>query len=150
MSNDIRELVIFLGIIALLMVLVLILWAHVRINHLDTFTDGLDAYDSHLAGRIKDLEQHNKPEYNMKPQKTPIKILDTPYTYEGMIKFDSLPPQQAIVRAWTELGNHPEWGKKCKDNVRRQMPVLAHNLDRLCAEYSHGAINPNAERYYFE
>lgn len=51
--------------------------------------------------------------------------MSTPTPPEGLTRYDDLPPSEAVVLAWTEL---PEVGR---DNLRRDMPVLARALDRL-------------------
>lgn len=54
----------------------------------------------------------------------------TPSTPSGRSAYDHLPPLEAIIRAWTETGPHPDWHRRAQDEVRRAMPVLAHALDR--------------------
>lgn len=43
-------------------------------------------------------------------------------------------PAEAVRKAWTDPGSHPEWHRRMTVEVRRSMPVLAAALDRLAAE----------------
>ena len=55
----------------------------------------------------------------------------TPTTARGRTALDSLPPEEALARAWSEPGNNPRWHRLCQQVVRDCMPVLARALDRL-------------------
>ena len=58
----------------------------------------------------------------------------TPVTPEGLARFDDLTPVQAVVKAWTVPGSHPDWHNHMKAMLSNQMPVLARALDRLAKE----------------
>lgn len=58
----------------------------------------------------------------------------TPVTDNGLRKYDHLPPEEALVRAWTTPGSHPRWNEARKQEVRDGMPLLARALDRLVNE----------------
>lgn len=55
----------------------------------------------------------------------------TPTTPAGLHQYDSLPAVQAVVKAWTVPGGHPDWHDAMREHVRLEMPVLARALDRL-------------------
>jgi len=57
--------------------------------------------------------------------------LYTPVTWRGLRKFDHMLPIHAVVQAWTNPGNNPEYHKQAQEMVRRSMPLLARALDRL-------------------
>ena len=59
----------------------------------------------------------------------------TPVTYNGMRKYDHLPPEIAIYKAWTTPGNEPRWNRRRKQDVYDGMPLLARALDRLAEEF---------------
>lgn len=58
----------------------------------------------------------------------------TPTTHEALTRYDRLPPAQAVLLAWTNPGPHPDWHTKMQERLRLEMPLLAHNLDRLAQE----------------
>ena len=58
----------------------------------------------------------------------------TPTTPEGLRRYDHLPALNAVVAAWTEPGQRPEWHEKMRERVRLEMPLLARALDRAAAE----------------
>jgi len=58
----------------------------------------------------------------------------TPTTARSHTKWDDLPPEDALVRAWTEPGRNLRWHRMCIQVVRDCMPVLARALDRLVDE----------------
>jgi hypothetical protein len=58
----------------------------------------------------------------------------TPVTPSGLAQFDDLPAMQAVVKAWTDPGSHPDWHNHMKVRLSNQMPVLARALDRLAKE----------------
>lgn len=70
--------------------------------------------------------------------------MKTPTTPEGLVKFDNLPPKDAIFKAWLEPGINPEYHERMKDEVRKNMPLLARAIERLaeskyeCSEIIHG------------
>jgi hypothetical protein len=45
--------------------------------------------------------------------------------------YDNLPPEQAVLKAWTRPGPRPDWHRKMQDEVRKVMPLLARALDRM-------------------
>lgn len=64
--------------------------------------------------------------------------MKTPYTQNGLRKYDHLPPEEAIIRAWMTPGVNPRWHDLTRDAVRDAMPVMARALDRLEKEYKNG------------
>lgn len=66
--------------------------------------------------------------------------MHTPHVPEALRMYDDLPTDLAVVAAWTNAGPYPEWHEKCRRQVHALMPVLAHNLDRMEADYR--AQNP--------
>jgi hypothetical protein len=50
---------------------------------------------------------------------------------EGLKQYDHLPPDQAIVRAWTEGGPSPRWHALAIRDVVNVMPLLARAVERL-------------------
>jgi hypothetical protein len=61
-------------------------------------------------------------------------VSHTPVTPAGLRSLDHLGPLDAVVRAWTDPGPHPQWHRKMQAEVRDSMPLLARALDRLTAE----------------
>lgn len=55
----------------------------------------------------------------------------TPVTEAGLRKFDSLPPEVAALKAWTDAGVAPQWHEASKRELRDLMPLLARALDRM-------------------
>jgi len=55
----------------------------------------------------------------------------TPFKPEGLTKYDHLPPEEALAKAWNDPGVNPAWHHRMQQIVRSQMPVLARALDRL-------------------
>lgn len=55
----------------------------------------------------------------------------TPTTETGLRKYDDLPAAEAVLKAWTEAGNHPAWDYERKQETRQSLPLLARALDRL-------------------
>lgn len=55
----------------------------------------------------------------------------TPRTPRGLVGLDHLPPEEALVRAWSEPGAASRWHWMCVQVVRDCMPLLARALDRL-------------------
>jgi hypothetical protein len=58
----------------------------------------------------------------------------TPVTKEGLEQFDNLTAIEAVIKAWTEPGDHPTWHYRMQQIVRKTMPVLGRALDRLTEE----------------
>lgn len=55
-----------------------------------------------------------------------------PASYAAVLAhFDALPPDRAVVEAWLNEGPNPEYHRQCKAEVRRLMPMLARQLERL-------------------
>lgn len=46
-------------------------------------------------------------------------------------KYDHLPPEQAIIRAWTEGEPSPRWHALAVRDVHNAMPLLARAIDRF-------------------
>ena len=61
--------------------------------------------------------------------------MSTPTTPEGLAQYDHLPAAEAVVRAWTEPGDHPAWHRDRQAELCKSMPLLARALARLVAEY---------------
>lgn len=57
--------------------------------------------------------------------------MKTPTSPDGLTQFDHLPPEEAVVRAWLEVGPRPVWHEAQREKVRRRMPLLARALYRL-------------------
>jgi hypothetical protein len=51
----------------------------------------------------------------------------------GLHKYDRLPPEAAVVHAWTDVGAMPRMYLIQQEAVRGAMPALGRALDRLCA-----------------
>lgn len=62
-------------------------------------------------------------------------MTDTPTTPAGLHSLDDLDPAEAIVHAWTEPGPQPGWHRYAVIGVRRTMPLLARQLDRLAEQH---------------
>jgi len=62
----------------------------------------------------------------------------TPFTPEGLRRYDDLPPVEAVVAAWTTTGRRPDWDLRVAGMIRDAAPLLARALDRLAAE--HGRV----------
>ena len=45
--------------------------------------------------------------------------------------YDHMPILEALWNAWNNPGRKPQYHERMKDNVRRDMPILAHVLDRV-------------------
>lgn len=60
-----------------------------------------------------------------------ISDIGTPYTEEGARQYDHLHPVWSIALSWDNPGKNPMWHRMMQNIVRKHMPVLAHNLDRL-------------------
>lgn len=58
----------------------------------------------------------------------------TPVTPSGLHGMDQLPPEEALVRAWTVPGRNPAWHRLTVRVVRDAMPLLARALDRLAED----------------
>jgi len=58
----------------------------------------------------------------------------TPRTARGLTKFDGLPPEEALARAWSQPGSHPRWHRLTQQVVRDCMPLVARALDRLAEQ----------------
>ena len=58
----------------------------------------------------------------------------TPSTPRGRSAYDHLPPLDAIVKAWTVPGPHPDWHRRAQNEVRRAMPTLARALDEAAKQ----------------
>lgn len=73
----------------------------------------------------------------------------TPVTAAGLRKYDHLPPAEAARRAWSQSGNHPEWDRQRKEDMRDMLPLLARALDRLerdgihAGNGRHSAVRPS-------
>lgn len=50
---------------------------------------------------------------------------------QGGPDYDALPPEVAVIRAWTDAGSMPKVLAIRQDAVREIMPNLARALDRL-------------------
>jgi hypothetical protein len=57
---------------------------------------------------------------------------------EGGRKFDGLPPEVAVIRAWTDAGAMPRLQSIRRDAIRDVMPNLARALDRLTEQVEVG------------
>lgn len=57
--------------------------------------------------------------------------ITTPVTPGGLRQYDHLPPDEAVIAAWTRPGPRPDWHRERVDDVRAGMPLLARALDRL-------------------
>jgi len=56
----------------------------------------------------------------------------TPYTEDGLRRFDQLPAAEAVAAAWLEVDSrHADWHRKSQQVVRDAMPVLARAVERL-------------------
>lgn len=55
----------------------------------------------------------------------------TPVTEAGLKQYDDYAPGEAVILAWSEAGDHPQWHNQMQDEVRKNMPVLARALDRM-------------------
>lgn len=55
----------------------------------------------------------------------------TPVTRKGLQQYDKMLPADAAMLAWGNAGEHPEYHRKMKEEVRRAMPLLARALDRM-------------------
>ena len=55
----------------------------------------------------------------------------TPRTPEGLRSLNHLEPADAVLRAWTDPGPHPEWHGMTRLELHRSMPLLARALERL-------------------
>jgi hypothetical protein len=60
----------------------------------------------------------------------PIYFGDRPPRH-GAEKYDALPPEVAVMLAWTDAGSMPKVLAIRQDAVREIMPDLARALDRL-------------------
>jgi hypothetical protein len=60
----------------------------------------------------------------------PIYFGDRP-PRQGADKYDALPPEVAVMLAWTDAGSMPKVLAIRQDAVREIMPNLARALDRL-------------------
>lgn len=60
--------------------------------------------------------------------------METPTTPHGLEQFDHLPPGLAAEAAWNVAGPNPAWHEMAREQVRRDMPLLARALDRLTQE----------------
>ena len=49
--------------------------------------------------------------------------------------YDHLPPEEAVVAAWTEQGKHPGWHVGMQVRMRDYMPLVARALDRLALDH---------------
>lgn len=58
----------------------------------------------------------------------------TPTTPSGLRRYDHLPADEAVVRAWVDAGVRPRWHERMRRRVTREMPVLARALERLAHE----------------
>jgi hypothetical protein len=61
----------------------------------------------------------------------PIYFGDRP-PRQGGRQYDALPPEVAVMLAWTDAGSMPKVLTIRQDAVREIMPNLARALDRLC------------------
>jgi hypothetical protein len=59
--------------------------------------------------------------------------MTTPISSGARDRFRSMPPLDAVVRAWTDAGSNAAWHRAQQEEVRRRMPLLAESLDRLAA-----------------
>jgi hypothetical protein len=48
--------------------------------------------------------------------------------------YDDLKPEDAITAAWLDPGPNPGFHMRMKQNVRRDMPLLARAIERLAYE----------------
>lgn len=49
----------------------------------------------------------------------------------GKFMYDSLPPEDAVRKAWVYPGISPKTHKEAQERLRKDMPLLARALDRL-------------------
>lgn len=54
---------------------------------------------------------------------------------DNIKKYDHLPAEQAIIRAWTEGEPSPRWHALAIRDVHNAMPLLARAVDRLVAKF---------------
>lgn len=45
--------------------------------------------------------------------------------------YDHMPLLEALWNAWNDPGRKPQYHERMRDNVRHDMPILAHVLDRI-------------------
>ena len=64
---------------------------------------------------------------------------------QGERKFDDLPPDEAVRRAWTDAGSMPTVLAIRQDAVRELMPTLARALDRLSESQGPETADPNGQ-----
>ena len=57
--------------------------------------------------------------------------MKTPYTDDGLKKYDGLSAVEAVRLAWTKEGSNPFHHRLMKAEMRDRMPLLARALDRL-------------------
>ena len=60
--------------------------------------------------------------------------MKTPYTEDGLRRFDHLPAAEAVAAAWVWEGPQPDWHRQTQQ-VRDAMPVLARAIERLVASH---------------
>lgn len=57
-------------------------------------------------------------------------------------KYDHLPPEQAIIRAWTDGDPSPRWHGLAMRDVHNAMPLLARAVERLVAAAEERRLKP--------
>lgn len=55
----------------------------------------------------------------------------TPVTSAGLRKYDALPAEEAVRKAWNDPGRNAYHHRMVQEEIRRSMPLLARALDRL-------------------
>lgn len=58
----------------------------------------------------------------------------TPITISGAKAYDHLPAIEAVVRAWTEPGESPDWHRHKRRQVHAAMPLLGRALNRVSSK----------------
>lgn len=49
-------------------------------------------------------------------------------------KYDHLPPEEAIRKAWFDEGSNVLWHEYMQDQIRKQMPLLGRAIERLVGD----------------
>ena len=53
---------------------------------------------------------------------------------DSLRKYDHLPPREAVVEAWVNVGDSPGWHAAAMCHVANVMPLLARAIERLALE----------------
>lgn len=60
-------------------------------------------------------------------------VMRTPVTTVGLCRYDRLPPERAVVLAWTQPGTRRRWHRQARTLVRRRSPRLAAGLRTMAS-----------------